>query len=103
MLLKTVLILFGFICYTNGVEDKARYDNYRVYRVHLKTDDHVKVFQEIEAHSDSYMFMGHPREANQNLTILVASHKIADLTDIMNEKKINYVVLVSTHFDFIEM
>lgn len=95
MLSKTLFILIGFVCLVNGVEDKARYDNYRVYRVHMKTIDHVKVFQEIEAHTDSYIFMGHPREPNQNLTILVAAHKIADLTDIMNDNKIDFVVLVS--------
>lgn len=100
MLSKTLLILIGFICLVNGVEDKARYDNYRVYRVHLKTDDAVKVFQEIEAHTDSYIFMGHPREPNQNLTILVAAHKIAELTDIMSDNKIDYLILVS---EFIRM
>lgn len=95
MWLKTVIILIGLICSTNGVDDKARYDNHRIYRVHLKTDDQVKVFQEIEQRSDSYQFMGHAREANQNLSFLVAAHKIADLTDILTDYKIGYEILVS--------
>jgi hypothetical protein len=57
------------------MEAKARYDNYRLIRVTLKTDDHVKLFQELEAESDSYTFYGHARCIGQNLTIMVAAHK----------------------------
>lgn len=95
MSLKIAIILIAFICSANAIEDKARYDNHRIYRVHLKTDDQVKVLQEVEKRSDSYQFMGHAREPNQNLTILAAAHKIADFTDILNDNKINYTILVS--------
>ncbi|XP_031627789.1 zinc carboxypeptidase isoform X2 [Contarinia nasturtii] len=90
------IFVIALICLANGQEnkeDKARYDNYRMYSVHLKTEEHVKVFQEIEARSDSYIFMGHARQANQNLSILAAAHKIADLTDIMHQFNISYKVL----------
>lgn len=80
----------------HGIEDKARYDNYRLYHVHLKTDEQVKVFQQIEAQSDSYIFIGHAREANQNLTILVAAHKVADLTDILAANNVGFKILVSS-------
>lgn len=98
MLVKTAIFVIAFVCFTNGQENKenkARYDNYRLYRVQLKTDDQVKLFQEIEANSDSYSFIGHARKPNQNLSILVAAHKIAELTDIMNNNKIGYEILVS--------
>lgn len=95
MLLKTLIIYFAWICLAHGIEDKARYDNYRVYNVHLKTDNQVKIFQEIEAHSDSFIFMGHAGKTNQNLTILVAAHKVADLTDILTSNNVGYKVLVS--------
>lgn len=95
MLLKTLTIYFAWICFAHGIEDKARYDHYRVYHVHLKTDQQVKIFREIETHSDSYMFMGHAREANQNLTILVAAHKVADFTDILTSNHVGYEILVS--------
>lgn len=96
MWLKSVILLVGLFCLANGIEDKARYDHYRVYSVHLKTEDQVKVFQEIEARSDSYNFMGHPREPNQNLSFLAAAHKIAELTDLMNDNQIAYNILVSS-------
>lgn len=90
-----VFLLVGLFCFANGLEDKARYDNYRVYNVHLKTEDQVKVFQQIEARSDSYIFIGHAREPDQHLSILTAAHKIAELTDLMKDNQIEYKVLVS--------
>lgn len=59
---------------------KARYDNYRLVRVTLKTDDHVKLFQELEAESDSYTFYGHARKVGQDLTIMVAAHKYEEFS-----------------------
>lgn len=96
MLLKTtILCVVAFICAANGQEHKARYDNYRLYRVQLKTEDQVKVFKELEHRSDSYIFIGHARETNQNLTILVAAHKIAELSDILADYKVGFDILVS--------
>lgn len=93
---KTLVILFGLICSTNGVENKARYDNYRMYQIQLKTDLHVKVLQKLTAISgQSYPFESVPREANRNATILAAAHTIAQLTDILNENKIDHAILVS--------
>lgn len=94
MLSNSVTLLIGLcFCFTAGVEDKARYDNYRVYNVHLKTDEQVKVFQQIEGRSDSYIFIGHAREANQNLSILVAAHKVAELTDLMKDNQVAFKIL----------
>lgn len=57
------------------MDGKARYDNYKLVRVTLKTEDHVKLFQELEEQSDSYTFYGHARKVDQELTIMVAAHK----------------------------
>lgn len=107
MLSKTAILLVGFFCFSYGIENKARYDNYRVYRVHLKTEDQVKVFQEIEARSDSHIFMGHARTPNQNLSILTAAHKISELTDLMKANQIEHTILVSLcffrHYDLLPL
>jgi hypothetical protein len=55
--------------------NKARYDYYRLIRLNLETEDHIKLFQELEAESDSFVFYGHALSAPQKLTILVAAHK----------------------------
>lgn len=96
MWLKTFIFGFAWICMAHGiVEDKARYDNYRIYNVHFKTDEQVKLFQQIESLSDSYIFIGHAREKNQNLTILAAAHKIPDFTYILKSNNVAYTVSVS--------
>lgn len=95
MLLKIAIFLIAFICLAHGHDNKARYDNYRMYRVTFTTEEQLKVFQEAEARSDSYIFIGHARDLNQRLTILVAAHKIAEFSDIIEEYKIDYTILVS--------
>lgn len=82
-------ILFGVNC-----EDKARYDNYRIYRLHIETEEHVRLFQDLEDRSDSYMFIGHPREPNQNLSVLVAAHKVGEITDLLKLNNVTAVLLV---------
>ncbi|KXJ78698.1 zinc carboxypeptidase-like isoform X1 [Aedes albopictus] len=64
-------------------ENRARYDHYRLYRVQLDTDQHVQVFQDLEAKSDSYTFYGHARQPGQQLTIMVAANKVADFEDLL--------------------
>lgn len=76
-------------------DNQARYDNYRLYRIHLQTKEHVALFQELEERSDSYTFYGHARQPNQNLTILVASQKIAEITEILTRYKVQSNILVS--------
>lgn len=58
-----------------STQNKARYDNYRLVRVNLETEEQVKLFAELEEESDSFVFYGHALKAPQKLTILVAAHK----------------------------
>ena len=86
--------LAGILC--NGfVDNRARYDNYRFYRLLLGTEEHVRIFQELEERSDSYTFYGHARQTGQWLTIMVAAHKIAEITEILKRFGIEHEILVS--------
>lgn len=75
-------------------ENKSRYDHSRLYHVHFETDEQVKVFQELEAASDSCMFIGHARHPGQKLSILVAAHKVADFTEIIERFHVDHEILV---------
>lgn len=88
-----VALLCGILCGVN-CEDKARYDNYRIYRLHIETEEHVRLFQDLEDRSDSYMFIGHAREPNQNLSVLVAAHKVGEITDLLKLNNVTAVLLV---------
>lgn len=80
---------------TQPIENKSRYDNYRLYHVHFENDEQVKVFQELEDRSDSCIFIGHARAPGQKLSILVAAHKVADVTDLLERFHIEHEILVS--------
>jgi hypothetical protein len=72
-LLTLVSFCVAMACETDV--NKARYDHYQLVRLHLETEEHVKLFQELEEQSDSYTFYGHALAAPQDVTILVAAHK----------------------------
>ncbi len=74
---------------------KARYDYYGLYRFHLETQEHVELFQEIEEKSDSYTFYGHALNPDQNLSVVVAPNKIAEIDELCNRFGIKYTILVS--------
>lgn len=90
-----VLMLVAACSHGAEMDNKARYDNYRLYRLLLATSEHVQIFQEIEERSDSYSFIGHAREVGQKLIVLVAAHKVAECADILNRYKVGHEVLVS--------
>lgn len=89
------IILFSLVFCCAGQENRARYDNYRLYRVELETDRHVQVFQDLEAKSDSHTFYGHARQPGQHLTIMVAANKVADFEDLMDRFLVKGRVLVN--------
>lgn len=71
----------------------ARYDFTRIYSVDLDTVYQVKIFQTLEAASDSCIFMGHAREPGQKLTILVAAQKVADFDDLLQSYNVSHRIL----------
>jgi len=81
------------------LENKARYDFYRLYRVHLETEEHVQIFKELEERCDSVTFYGHARHPDQYLTIMIAAHKIADFITLLERYNVSGVVLVSGGVD----
>lgn len=76
----------------------ARYDNYRIYNVEFSSEKHVQLFKELEEQSDSMSFIGHPREVGQKLSILVAAHKVADLTLLLKHYQVTHRILVGGSF-----
>lgn len=82
-------------------KDQARYDRYRLVRVHLETDEQVSVFQELETKSDSFIFYGHARAPGQKLTVMVAAHKIPEYNDILVRYNVSAELLVSKRTLFV--
>lgn len=104
-----LVVLFGIdLCLacdgpaSAGTSNKARYDQFRIYRLFLETDAQVEIMQQLENRSDSYQFMGHARHPNQNLSIMVAPQKIAEITDLMERFLIQGTVLLYNIQDLID-
>jgi len=76
-------------------DNEARYDNYRWYRFHLQTKEHVTLFRELEERSDSYTFMGHALRPDQKLTVMVAASKIGEITEIVKRYNVSAEVLTT--------
>lgn len=83
-----------FSCSGDGNGNKARYDNYRLIRVKLESEEHVKLFQELEQQSDSYTFYGHALNPGQDLTLTIAAHKISEIEDLAQRFNIQVTILV---------
>lgn len=93
--IATLLLIIVAVSHgLDGVSNQARYDNYRIYELHLTTNEHVRIFQEVEKRSDSYTFIGHAREVKQRLNVLVAAHKIGEITDILKRYNVEHKILV---------
>jgi murein tripeptide amidase MpaA len=76
-----------------NINNKARYDNYGLYRFHLVTQEHVELFQEIEERSDSYTFYGHALNPDQNLSVVIAPNRIAEIDDLCKRFGVKYSIL----------
>lgn len=88
-----VAVLLGCVTTDPSV---ARYDNVRLYRFFIETEEQVRMLQDLERISDSYAFMGHARQVNQNLTVMVSAQKVAEITELMSRYQLQGTVLVST-------
>lgn len=95
-----LLLVAAFNCVMSSDKhgNKARYDNYRLVRIRLTSQEHVDLFQELEEESDSYTFYGHALNPDQNVTILVAASKIFEIYDIVQRYGLEYTVLVSASY-----
>uniref|UniRef100_A0A1A9X3N1 Zinc carboxypeptidase A 1 n=1 Tax=Glossina brevipalpis TaxID=37001 RepID=A0A1A9X3N1_9MUSC len=74
-------------------KDRARYDNYRIYSVEFSNKEQVEIFKKLEKQSDSMSFIGHPREVGQKLSILIAAHKVSDITALLKQYEVKYRIL----------
>lgn len=83
------LVLFCSLIKISSSE-KARYDFYRMYRILPKSDDHIKILKDIQNRSDSYKFIKDPIKINEEVLFILAPHKLAEFTDLMESEGISY-------------
>lgn len=79
---------------THSLSNVARYNKYRLYRLHIDNEEQVNILAELERKSDSYVLYGTARKPNQNLILMVAAAKIAEFHDLLERFKISWELLV---------
>lgn len=85
MLIKWSFLFFLSII-TGLVAEKDRFDNHRLYGVHIDTLDQLKLFRNLEENSDGFLLWNYP-VLGDTVDVMVAPHKLAefsDLTDLYN-------------------
>ncbi|KAG4072694.1 hypothetical protein HA402_001806 [Bradysia odoriphaga] len=70
----------------------ARYDGYRLYKITPRTDQHLKLLNDIESTSDSFNFISRPSKIDTVVTVVVAPHKFADFDLMMSMEGITYEI-----------
>lgn len=87
------LVLSVLFKLTAGVDNSARYDNYRLYEVMIETEYQYNVLQILEVKSDSYISLGSRTKPNPSVTIAVAPHKFSEFADLMHINKFSHKLL----------
>lgn len=77
-----VALLLSVILVVLATEDnRARFDNYRVYSFPVEKEHQLEALQEIEAHPDGLMFLEAPI-LGRTAELLAPPHKLADVQDL---------------------
>ncbi|XP_014086252.1 zinc carboxypeptidase A 1 [Bactrocera oleae] len=94
MSLKFSLILalcLAVVAISNA--ERARYDNYRVYRVTASDAKELAILKTMEDTSDALIFIEGVHSVNRDIEVVVAPHKIPDFLKAMGDNEIDYVLL----------
>ncbi|XP_011188813.1 zinc carboxypeptidase A 1 [Zeugodacus cucurbitae] len=73
--------------------ERARYDNYRVYRVTASDANELAFLKEMEDSSDSLIFMEGVHSVDRDIEVVVAPHKLPDFLRSLDDKEIDYVLV----------
>ncbi|XP_053678721.1 uncharacterized protein LOC128729091 [Anopheles nili] len=80
--MKFLLVCLAFALLGAVVAEKARYDNYRVYRVRIQTIQHLELLQAIEQYPDGYSFWSDPVKVGTEVLLVVPPHQRGHFSDI---------------------
>ncbi|XP_034666269.1 zinc carboxypeptidase A 1 [Drosophila subobscura] len=91
----TKSLLFGLLAVVAlaGVSaERARYDNYRLYKVNAENADQLAVLKQLESSSDSILFLDGVHIVGADVKMVVAPHKVPDLLEILGKAEIKYLL-----------
>uniref|UniRef100_A0A182QAV5 Zinc carboxypeptidase A 1 n=1 Tax=Anopheles farauti TaxID=69004 RepID=A0A182QAV5_9DIPT len=80
--MKFLLVCLALALFGATVAEKARYDNYRVYRVRIQDERQLELLQAIEQYPDGYRFWSEPVKVGTEVLLVVPPHQRGHFSDI---------------------
>lgn len=85
----TIVLLLAASCFAT----KARYDNYKLYSLQLKTEEQAKMVVELEHSTDAYDFWT-GASLSQDTDVMVPPHKFGEFEDFLDRFNIDFHIKV---------
>lgn len=98
------ILLFALVAFCSSVavtatleEQPSRFDNYKVYRLNVETEQQLNLLREIDNSETAtgYEFWQRPNYLGRTADIMVAPHQMGEFVKIMNDAGIEATELVS--------
>jgi Zinc carboxypeptidase/Carboxypeptidase activation peptide len=93
--LSSVLFVASVLVGLGQAGQMARYDNYRVYEVVPNSDQQLSTLEELTTTSDSIIALQHSGAVNAPMHVVVAPHKLAHFSEILERENIAHKVVES--------
>lgn len=70
--------------------EKVRFDHYRVFSVHIETQQQLNVLRELQIYPDGISFVAMPTSIDQIVDLIIPPHKFADISETIDAHKFKY-------------
>nr|ABV44738.1 carboxypeptidase A-like protein [Phlebotomus papatasi] len=92
--MKTTVVWITLFCtFGQILGEVARYDNYRLYSVSTNSIKDISILNDLEANSDSVIFLSKPSKESGESQVVVALHKLADFVDLLQRHGLRFRIL----------
>lgn len=78
----TFLLLLSFTTALNAETEKMRFDNHRLYGVHIDTLDQLDLFRNLEENTDGFLLWNYP-VLGDSVDVMVAPHKLSEFNQLV--------------------
>lgn len=92
--MKILAFVVIFVYFSLIYGEKARFDNYRVYKLKIQNEKQLEVLQGLETPQDGISFIEAPISIKRDAEIIVAPHKFADISDFFDEFDIEHEIKI---------
>lgn len=86
--MKSIVLGLVLLCSFVAAIEKARFDNYRVYSLHVETVEQLLELKKLDGNSDGFEFWK-LADVGRETDLMVPPHKFADFEELVAALKIS--------------